>query len=267
MTVGNIYRLGDAMKNEMNIVTIIQARMGSTRLPGKVLMEICGKPVLWHIVQRASQSLYTNKIVIATSVEEEDNAIAEFAQKNGFLYYRGSQNNVLERFYQCAQKNEADIIVRLTADNSLIDAHIIDRGIAYFKQNLYDYIYYTEGLPVGMAVEIFSYAALKQAYQNANDLQCLEHVTPYLYKNPHLFHARRIPCEGRDNSKLRWTLDTERDKQLIMQIYECLYNKNPYFAYEDILEEYERHPMWQALNRDEQQIEITYQGDIAKGEV
>lgn len=245
---------------KMNIVAIIQARMGSTRLPGKIMTDLCGRPMLWHIVNRVRQSRYIDDVIIATSVEQGDNAVEQMAKENKISVWRGSQNNVLERFYDCATHYKADVVVRLTGDNALVDAGIIDMGISYFQENEYDYICYRQGLPLGMAAEIFTYDALKQAYESAEDAQCLEHVTPYLYKNPNLFRIERVPCMGDDYSYLRWTMDTEQDKELIVEIYESLYQENRYFSFQDILKEYEKHPQWTQLNKDVEQKKLTYRG-------
>ena len=168
---------------------------------------------------------------------------------------------MLERFYDCATFYKADILVRLTADNALVDAGIIDAGITYFQKHTYDYVYYREGLPIGMACEIFTYDALKRAYENASDAECLEHVTPYLYKNPHLFHVERVGCIGENLGFLRWTMDTELDKELITQIYNCIYTRKNNFTYRDILEEYKIHPGWTQLNSSVEQVAVTYRGE------
>lgn len=251
----------------MKVAAIIQARMESTRLPGKVLMEICGKPVLWHIVNRSLKSRYLEHVMIATSNNSADDKIYQFALNNSIDVYRGSQTNVLERFYRCALQYEPDIIVRLTGDNALIDPYIIDSGIEYFIQNEgIDYIYYREGLPLGMAVEIFTYQALKTAYDEAEDDECLEHVTPYLYKNSK-FNAKRVPGLGEDYSYLRWTLDTRQDYELITKIYETLYgNGERLFCFEDVIEQYKYHTEWKDINSNVEQVKVTYKGDT-KGNI
>ena len=247
----------------MEITAIIQARMGSSRLPGKVLMDICGKPVLWHIVNRISKSKYIRNIVIATSDDKIDDAISRFAGNNGTYIYRGNQYNVLERYYKCACIYNTSVIIRLTGDNVLVDPHIIDNGIEYFNEsgNL-DYIYYREGLPVGMAVEIFTFRALEMAYYEAVDRECLEHGTPYIYKNSEKYKIERVKCIGPDYSHLRWTLDTKEDYLLLSEIYGTLYtNERSIFYYEDILEQYKHHEKWQCLNSSVRQKKIIYSGE------
>lgn len=245
----------------MKIVAIIQARMGSIRLPQKIMTEFCGHPMLWHILKRVEKSKYINQIYIATSKDTIDNIVELFAKRNNVMIWRGSHNNVLERFFECASHCNADIIIRLTADNALIDSNIIDMGIEYFLKNDYDYIYYREGLPIGLAVEIFTYNALKYTYKKAKDIQCLEHVTPYMYQNPQIFCIKRVPCIGENHENLRWTLDTEEDRKLIYKIYESLYISNNFFTYEDILKEYLKHPEWTKLNKSIEQVKVTYKGE------
>ena len=247
----------------MKVAAIIQARMGSSRLPGKVLMNLCGRPVLWHIVNRIQESRYIDSVIIATSKNREDDVVERFAVENYINIYRGSQMNVLERFYKCARQYRPDIIVRLTGDNALIDPRIADLGIEYFfsKKDL-DYVYYREGLPLGMAFEIFSSQALAKTYAEAEDAECLEHVTPYMYLNQDKFRSERVHVIGEDNSNLRWTLDTRRDYELLKRIYESLYSKDkPFFCYEDILEEYRSHEEWKMVNSDVKQVELRYRGD------
>lgn len=246
----------------MKVIAIIQARMESTRLPGKVLKNISGKPALWHIVRRALRSRLLDNIIIATSENIADYPIYQFACDNGMEVFRGSQSNVLERFYKCAVQYKPDIVVRLTGDNVLIDSALIDAGIECFlRQKDLDYMYYREGLPLGMAVEVFTYQALQAAYSEANEPECLEHVTPYLYRNSK-FHTKRISSIGEDYSYLRWTLDTQCDYELITKIYKILYkNENSIFGMEDVLEQYQSHKEWEKINSDVEQVKVTYQGD------
>lgn len=244
------------------VVAIIQARMNSTRLPGKVLKKIGGKSVLWHIVNRIRKSQYFDDVIIATSDDFSDDEIYNFALNKGIEVFRGSQFNVLERFYKCASQYKADIIVRFTGDNALIDPGIIDSGIETFMQEEdIDYLYYREGLPLGMAVEMFTYQALKTAFSEARTAECLEHVTPYLYRNTK-FNSKRISCKGEDYSQLRWTLDTQQDYELITDIYNSLYiDDETVFDLKDILEQYKYHEEWREINSDVKQIKIQYKGD------
>lgn len=245
----------------LRIAVIIQARMESTRLPQKVLMNLCGKPVLWHIINRVKYSNKIDDVIVATSDHKSDDEIEKFALSYNIKCFRGSHNNVLERYYKCASHYKADIIVRLTGDNALVDFNIIDEGIGYFKKTNADYMYYREGLPLGMAVEIFKFKTLKEAYENATDKECLEHVTPYMSKNPDRFNSLRVKCIGDDNSDLRWTMDTEEDYKLIKDIYEALYKEGKVFSYDEVLEEYKDHDNWREMNTNIRQIEILYKGE------
>lgn len=244
----------------MKIIAIIQARMESTRLPGKVLKDICGTPILEHIVSRIQISKYLDEVMIATSQNEADDAIERFARQCNVAYYRGSQENVLERFAKCAELYEPDVIVRLTADNALVDADIIDEGITFFLQekNL-DYLYYREGLPLGMGVEIFRFEALLKAYKESTDRECLEHVTPYIYRNPQIFNVKYGEKIGEDLSCLRWTIDTAEDYELVSNIYQELYYKYKYeFHLQDILKVYKYHDEWKEINSTIEQVKISY---------
>lgn len=245
----------------MKIIAIIQARMESTRLPGKVLMEICKKTVLGHIVTRVRKSKLLDEVIVATSLDKSDDAIVQFTKINKIKCFRGDQKNVLDRFYKCAMQYEPDIILRLTGDNVIVDSHIIDEGIDYFLQKkTLDYLYYREGLPIGMAVEIFKFSALEKAYKNATNPECIEHVTPYIYHNKEKFISERVKCVGRDYSKLRWTLDTVQDYTLISKIYESLYDENEDFHYEDVINKYKEHKEWVLINRDINQVKVQYKG-------
>ncbi len=246
----------------MRTVAIVQARMGSSRLPNKVMMELCGHPALWHIYDRIRRSKRVDEFVIATSSMPENDGIEAFAMKNGISVFRGSEDNVLERVYLAAKKANADAVVRLTGDNVLVCAEIIDAGAVYFEQEgSLDYLYYREGLPLGLAVEIMKYDALECAYLEAADAECLEHVTPYLYRNPQRFCCHRHVGLGEDCSKIRWTMDTPEDYELIEKIYAELYKEGEYFGYLDALQEYKKNAAWPALNQSVLQKKISYQGE------
>ena len=242
----------------MKIIAIIQARMESTRLPGKVMKEICGKPILEHIVSRVKLSKKLDEVIVATSINKADDVIDLWAGRNKVSCFRGSQDNVLERFAKCAEIYNPDIIVRLTADNALIDADIIDKGIEEFLKENNDYIYYKKGLPLGMAVEIFNYCSLKKAYQEADNMECLEHVTPYIYRNPDKFNIKYYDNKD-DLSNIRWTIDTVYDYTLVSNIYEKLYFTYGYeFGFDKILKTYLEHEEWNNINSEVEQVKISY---------
>lgn len=246
----------------MRIAAIVQARMGSQRMPQKVLANVCGHSVLWHIYNRVRYCRTIDYFQIATSVLPQDDRIESFALQYGIPVYRGSEENVLERYYLAARKEEADIVVRLTGDNILIFPELIDAGVEYFKNEIgLDYLYYREGLPLGSAVEIMTFSALEQAYLNAVDAECLEHVTPYLYLNPEIFNCYRYPCQEDDYSSFRWTMDTAEDYELLKKMYGSLFIEGECFGYQEALREYQKHTDWMNLNCSVKQKGIRYQGE------
>lgn len=238
-------------------VVIIQARMGSTRLPGKILKPICGKEMLWHIVTRARGARGVAQTILATTTQSCDDAVAEFCLQKDIPFFRGSEENVLERYYKCAVENDADVIIRLTCDNPLIDPRIIDRTIeAFTSSDSLDYLKYRKGLPLGFQVEIFSMSALKKAYTLASLPQHFEHVTNIMYTDSNNFKYALAPQEGEDFSCLRWTVDTLEDYTLASKIYEALYSQNPLFGFDDIIAAYSNHPEWLEINKEIKQKQV-----------
>jgi spore coat polysaccharide biosynthesis protein SpsF len=168
--------------------------------------------------------------------------------------FRGSQNNVLERFYLCSKCYCGELIIRLTADNIFVDAQIIDAGIQYFRGQLnLDYLYYREGLPLGTAVELFTADALARTYQEAGDSECLEHVTLYMYRNPELFECQRAERQEKDYSHIRLTMDTEQDCQLVKELYKRLL-KNDVVLLKDAIKEIECDEKLKRINENIEQV-------------
>tara|TARA_B100000214_G_C23893266_1_gene592845 strand:+ start:326 stop:1108 length:783 start_codon:yes stop_codon:yes gene_type:complete len=227
------------------IVSIVQARMGSTRLPGKVLMKIQDKPMLWHIINRIKQCDKVDDIIIATSNSKSDDLIYEMSKENGFICYRGSQNDVLDRFYNAAKENNADYIIRVTGDCPLIDSNIIKKLISHFFENRFDHCgvacgagvankIQTNKYPDGLDAEIFSFDVLKNAQVNANTASEREHVTPYIWKNKN-FHTGALFPSLKDFSQYRLTVDNMEDFQFIKWIYDNLYPDNNNFRLDEII--------------------------------
>lgn len=226
------------------IVAIIQARMASTRLPGKVLMPMMDKTILEQIINRVIAVPSIQEIVVATTENELDTPIELFCKDNGVNVFRGSESNVLERFYFCAKQYEAKIIVRITADDPLKDPEVIENAISIFRENDYDYVSNTINptYPEGIDVEVFSFYALKKCFLEAMLSSEKEHVTPFLYKNPQLFKLHNFENET-DLSNMRWTLDKPEDYIFIHKIYEELYKKpNEIFSMQEVLDLVERNP-------------------------
>lgn len=219
------------------IIAIIQARMGATRLPNKTMMEIEGKPMLWHIVRRVKHAKTVNGIVIATTENENDDAIENLAADCMVGIFRGSENDVLDRFYRAAQKSGATAIVRITADDPFKDPEVIDKAVKAFIENKADYASNTiePTYPEGIDVEVFSFAALERAWKEAKRPSEREHVTPYIWNNPSKFRLLSIRNELGDLSKMRWTVDDQNDMRFAREVYRSLYRKKPAFLMSDIL--------------------------------
>ncbi len=196
----------------MKTVAIIQARMGSTRLPNKVLAEIAGRPMLWHVADRARRARSLDGVVVATSDSPADIAIVNFCVQNGVQCFRGSHDDVLDRYYQASKLFKADVIVRLTADCPLLDSRVVEKVIEEFFADNYDYVSNTlePTFPAGLYTEVLRQEALEQAWRDARLKSEREHVTPYIWKRPLLFRLG-IVKHGHDLSRLRWTVDEAED--------------------------------------------------------
>lgn len=234
------------------IVAIIQARFGSTRLPGKILKDLSGKPLLWHVVNRLSHSKLCNKIVIATTTEPEDDKVESYCVENNFPYYRGSSENVLSRYYEAAKVFGAEIIIRITSDCPLIDPDIIDKMLEQFlseKSNI-DYMsnVFPRTFPRGLDTEIFTSEALEKSFNNAIKQNELEHVTPYIYQHPEIFKIKNF-ANDKDLSFHRWTVDTSEDYELIKSIYDKIYEPDKIFLLNDILELFDKQPELIKINQ------------------
>ena len=247
----------------MRIIAIVQARMSSSRLPGKVLLKLCDKTTISNIFDRLSRSKRIDSIVIATSSNEDDDLIEKECLNNNINVFRGSLNNVLERFFCCASFYKADIIVRCTADNPFVDPALVDEAIAMFEKKHLDYLSYKKRLPLGMAVEVFSFNALSKAFNEATNNECLEHVTPYIAKNPQLFHSLRFDsAEDIDYSDIRLTMDTPEDYAFASTIYN-FFGSN-IFSYKDLICAITSHPEWRIMNKTIKQKVVEYQGEDDK---
>lgn len=233
----------------MRIVIISQARMTSTRLPGKVLKEVLGKPLLAFQIERLQRVKNAAKIVIATTVNATDDPVEELCHRLGVDCFRGSEDDVLSRFYFAATEAGADAVVRVTADCPLIDPDIIDKVIASYAEGGCDYASNTliRTYPRGMDTEVFSYQSLGEAFQEAKRQPEREHVTPFLYNRPERYTLRSV-LNDVDLSKYRWTVDTPEDFELIQCILEYVYPLNSCFSMQDCLQAYNNHPHWHIIN-------------------
>ena len=231
----------------MKTVALIQARMTSSRLPGKVLQNIAGKPMLMRVVERVRQAKSIDLVTVITSTHESDNALARCCIENSVPYFRGSLDDVLDRYYQAAKQSEADVIVRITADCPLLDPEIVDEVVALFNKGNYDYVSNTIECtyPDGLDAEVFCFEALENAWKNAVLKSEREHVTAYIYKHPELFRLGVLKC-SEDLSSLRWTVDTPPDLEFVRAVYEAV--AKDYFLMDDVLRFIKSNPEVAALN-------------------
>jgi spore coat polysaccharide biosynthesis protein SpsF len=231
----------------MKIASIIQARMGSTRLPGKVLMEIEGKPMLWHVVERTKQAEKIDEVILAIPDTKENDVLEDFALKNNIKYYRGSEENVLSRYYKTAKEFKIDFIVRITSDCPLIDPAVVDLVVEKYFEHKVDFCINTF-FPIGFGVEIFSLEALEKSYKEAKDPIEIEHPDEYIIRHPKLF--TRFNVENRkDLSYLRCTVDEIKDLNFVREVYKRLYSKKKIFCMEDILSLLEKHSELIEINK------------------
>jgi spore coat polysaccharide biosynthesis protein SpsF len=202
------------------VVCIIQARMGSTRLPGKVLKDLGGATVLARTVNRMRLARSLNEIVVATSIEGTDDAIVDEAGRLGVRSFRGSEQDVLDRYYHAALDSEATVVVRVTSDCPLVDPRVADEVIDAFRRERADYASNTlvRTYPRGLDVEVMTMDALTDAWSNAEEAYQRTHVTPYLYENPDSFRLHSVTGDA-DHSEHRWTVDTLEDLEFIRALY------------------------------------------------
>lgn len=232
------------------IVVIIQARMGSTRLPGKVLKKIKGKTILYYVVERVKKSKMIDEIVIATTLNKRDNSIVKEAESLNVKSFRGNEEDVLSRYYQAAIKYHADVIVRITSDCPLIDAEIIDKIIIKHIENK---AYYTANIiertfPRGLDTEVFNFNVLELANTQAKEKYHREHVTTFIRENPDRFKLQNIKAFDKINRPdIRITIDTKEDFKLISKIIKNF--KDIEFKIEDVIDFLNENPQLLDINK------------------
>jgi glutamate-1-semialdehyde 2,1-aminomutase/spore coat polysaccharide biosynthesis protein SpsF len=230
------------------VVAIIQARMGSSRLPGKSLAEIEGRPMLWHVIQRVKRARLVARVVVATSIAPADDDIEDMCQENAVVCYRGSENDVLDRFYDAARAERAAQIVRITADCPLIDPDVIDRVVGRFQRGDLDYASnaMVRTYPDGLDTEICSFLALERAWHEATKASEREHVTSYLRSGK--FRTANVENHTAFSyPRRRWTVDEAADLEFIRAVYKGLRGKEN-FGMKDVLELIEKNPGLEKLN-------------------
>ncbi|MCX7875178.1 MAG: glycosyltransferase family protein [Melioribacteraceae bacterium] len=236
--------------NKINITAIIQARLGSTRLPQKIFLPLFDKPILWHVVERVKKSKLIKNVIVATTDLEEDDLVENFCINNNINFFRGSSDDVLSRYYYAAKKFQSDLIVRITADCPLIDSNIIDEVINFYLNNNVDYAsnVLERTFPRGYDTEVFSFNALEKAFIEAENLSEREHVTPFIYNHPDLFKLLSFKHK-KDYSFYRLTVDTQEDYSLIKIIYDSLFIKNNFFGLTEVINFLENNPELTKINQ------------------
>lgn len=232
----------------MKTVAIIQARMASTRLPGKVMAEVADKLLLEHVIRRAERATSVDLVIVATTDHLADDVVAQFCSKLGVQYFRGSEDDVLDRYYRAAKHFGAEAVVRLTADCPLLDPAVIDKVVREFHSGGYDYVSnaHEPTYPDGLDTEVFGFRALEGAWLEAELRSEREHVTPYIWKHAEMFRLGNVRYEP-DLSALRWTVDEPEDLEFVRKVYGCLASK-PFFGMSDVLALMAEHPELAALN-------------------
>ncbi len=239
----------------MRTVAIVQARMGSTRLPGKVMMDLAGEPMLARVINRVRRATMLHEVVVATSTQPGDNVIVELSVKRGWPCFRGSEDDVLDRYYQAAIHHQADVVVRITADCPLIDPEVVDWVVGQFSEK--SPLAYASNttippvtFPTGQDVEVMSFEALQRAWREDEDPAWREHVTPYIHLHPEKFKLLGVVGQI-DHSHLRLSVDTPEDMALMRLIYGHF--GHDLFSWQDVLAVLAEHPEWLEINRNVQQ--------------
>jgi spore coat polysaccharide biosynthesis protein SpsF len=236
----------------MKTVIIVQARMGSTRFPGKIIKEVIGKPLILFQNERLKYVKNADLVVIATTTSIKDNKIVDLCKSNKIAYFRGDEDDVLARYYKTAKHYSADCIIRINADCPFIDPNIVNDLISIYweKYPKYDYVanILEETYPLGLHIEVFSFETLSRANTLAKDLSEREHVTPFIYRNPDLFKLKSITY-SENLSFHRWTIDFPEDLVFIDKIASQLYPKKPIFSMQDVIDYLKNKPELMNINK------------------
>ncbi len=253
------------MQGKAKVLGIVQARMSSSRLPGKVLLDIDGQPMLARVVARARRAKMVDEVVVATTTDLADDAVAAFCASRSYAFYRGSLHDVLDRFYQAARTFGAQIIVRLTGDCPVIDPALIDEAVCAFlgmkdihsevPETGFPYDFVANRLPppwrrtypIGLDTEVCSFQALQRAWKEADQPHQREHVMPYLYEQEGRFRVLVLNHDP-DYGDMRWTVDTPEDLEVIRRVYAHFGGRDD-FSWLEVLDLFERNPQLAQMNR------------------
>jgi len=240
----------------LHTIAIIQARMGSSRLPGKVLLDIAGEPMLARVVERTRLAKSVNQVIVATTAEPGDDPIADLCEQRSYPCYRGSLHNVLDRYYQAARLYQAQIVVRITADCPLIDPDVVDKTVYAFlgatSDGPYDFAAnrlpppWGRTYPIGLDTEVCTFQALETAWKEAQEPHQREHVMPFFYDHQERFRILLVNHD-QDYGSMRWTVDTANDLKLVRQIY-TRFSPRDDFSWLEVLELFRREPELARIN-------------------
>jgi spore coat polysaccharide biosynthesis protein SpsF len=234
------------------IILVIQARMGSSRLPGKVMADVIGKPLIWHMYQRLKHISLISNIVISTTKNNEDKKLIEFAKSEGIQSFAGDENDIIDRLYQTGKKFKSTILVKINADCPLIDPKLIEKGIKIYLKSPEKPDLVTNSLndtfPEGMQYGIFNFDTIEELWKTIKDPFWREYFFRYIIEHEEKFKIIGIQNED-DLSELRWTVDYKEDLEFVNKIFNELYEKNPYFSMEEILEIIKKNPKISKINQ------------------
>jgi spore coat polysaccharide biosynthesis protein SpsF len=236
----------------LSTAIIVQARMASTRLPGKIMKKVLDKTLLEYQLERLLRVKHADQVIIATTDHGEERPIVDLCHKLGVPYFCGPEQDVLTRYYGAAAEYGADVVVRITSDCPLIDPAVVDEVISFYLAHKGECDYVSNTFPEltyprGMDTEVFSFEVLKEAYDEAVDHAEREHVTIFFKRRPARYRMKNLPYE-KDCSRYRWTVDTPEDFELIKRMITTLYPANPKFTLEDCLILIGEHPEWAIIN-------------------
>jgi len=232
------------------ILAILQARMSSSRLPGKVMSPVLGRPMIERQIERLRRSKRIDQLIVATSTHQEDNVLETLCKRIGIFCFRGNLKNVLGRFYQAAKPFKPEHIIRLTGDCPLVDPALIDELVDFYLERRCDYASNCQepSLPDGLDAEIFSFSVLEETWREAILPSHQEHVTSFILAHPERYRIGHYKYH-RDLSNLRWTVDELEDLEFVRRVYEKLYPANPEFKTEDVVALLDREPDLLEINK------------------
>lgn len=239
------------MKKKMKVVATVEARMASTRLPGKTMMKVVNKPILELVVERLRMAKTVDEVVVATTVNPKDDVIVEFCKRKGISYHRGSEEDVLGRVIEAAKKFKGDIIIQSGADNPFYDPNLVDELVKIYKTGKYDYVANDMKLtyPLGVDAHVMSFETLKDVGKKATKPRERDDVPRYIWEHPKEYRIFNLEAPKElCRPELRLTLDYEEDLILTRKIYEALYPKNPKFTTLDVIKFLDANPSLKEIN-------------------